>query len=111
MDNLYKKALPSGLGESISSKVEDRYGPSDKYNEKFQKAHGVANNVKNAKFDKIIQVNDLVSGIIFSIFAEQLIQSKVKLELKEYLNSKVTLNKNGGSFNSGRIKIKNINLW
>lgn len=107
MDDLYKKTLINGVVGSISSKVEDRYGPSDKYNEKFKNVLGISNNVKNAKFDKIIQVNDLVSGIIYSTFADAKVKSKVKLEINAYLNGKIGLSVN---MNKKPFKIKEVKL-
>ncbi|MBP6235760.1 MAG: hypothetical protein KA536_06450 [Saprospiraceae bacterium] len=108
IENLYKETVPSGINGSIASKVEDRYGPSDSYNEKFQQRHGIKNNTKNPKLDKIIQVNDLVSGIIYSIFAENKSRSKVKLELNDYLNSKFSFEKSNGNLNIDPFKISKI---
>jgi len=112
LSSLYSEILMNHTGGNLISKVEDRFGPSDSYNENFINAHGIENLGINAKMNEIIQVNDLISGIIFSIFAEVNISSEAKIKTVNYFKTKFTFPDSFGSdsYNNGSFTLRKINI-
>lgn len=111
MDDLYKIVIPDDHGGVIVMKAEDRFGPSDAYVRDFTSTHGVESRAINAKMDKFIQVNDLISGIIFSIFARPNVRSKVKKELNEVLQAELGLSGTSlSTVNNGPFNIRKVTL-
>jgi len=68
---------------SINMKLENGYGPSDEFNESLQGTAGFEMKPERVSSDDFIQVNDLVSGTLYSIMHPK---GQPKSELKAGLN-------------------------
>lgn len=104
---LYEKIIDKNINSKIIEKLEDRFGPSSAYNDKFLQIHKKEHEAVNANSELLIQVNDLISGICFSILTSKSIKSTTKTELNNYFNLKALLS---NYINQNNITIKNINI-
>jgi hypothetical protein len=96
-DLLYSNILSvSGAVNLFVQKTEDRFGPSAAYINKFQDIHGREMVPVNAKNDLLLQLNDLISGICYSIITSHHIKSEIKQELNDYFDSKTNLTQMSG---------------
>jgi len=94
--------------ESINSKLENGYGPTDNFNESLQGTMGSFIEPKPVYKDQLIQLNDLVSGVIYSLIKpKHNAISKVKLNLQFY--GRKAFGIEDGNIDDGRIA-ENITL-
>jgi hypothetical protein len=109
---LYSNLLANKSNHKVISKSEDRFGPSEAYNEKFLEIHNVNHEAVNVKSNIILQINDLISGICYAILANSDIHSSAKLELNAYFDLKTNLStkKDDNNINLTNIKIKKSNV-
>lgn len=107
-NTLYSKLISGFSGYSLIGKTEDRFGPSSDYLSKFSQTHGMDLTPVNVLSDKILQVNDLISGICYSIIVGKQLQSSTRIAIRSYFDSKVQLSskKNQNVINVVGIQIK-----
>lgn len=90
--NIYSKVLSNaGSTQHLIEKAEDRFGPSSSYSSKFKELHDASFEAINSKSSLMMQVNDLISGICYSIIANKMLHSSVKKEINAYFEMKTNL--------------------
>ena len=67
----------------INTKLENGYGPSSEFNDSLQNAAGFEMTPERVSSDELIQVNDLVSGTLFSLMNPK---GQPQSQLKQDLN-------------------------
>lgn len=109
---IYKEMLKNVNGTTVVSKTEDRFGPSSSYTEKFNEVHGKGQETVNAKADLILQLNDLISGVCFSILTSKPLISSTKIQINEHFELKTQLSKkkNQTIINLPNIEIKKLTI-
>ena len=94
---------------NLIAKSEGRYGPSDLMKDKISTAISGSIIPTNAKLDRILQVNNLISGLVYSFISETKTGNKIKLDLREHFDEKYLIsNKNNVNFTIGNITVKRI---
>lgn len=93
---------------SINTKLENGYGPSEEFNNSLQSTTGFEMTPERVSSDDLIQINDLISGTLFSLMNPKgQPKSKLKLELNRKFLETFRLKEN--EIRDGQIG-SNINL-
>lgn len=109
---IYNHVLTNISNAKIIEKSEDRFGPSTDYNDKFVQLHGLTHEVRNVKSNLLLQLNDLISGLCYSIITSKSLHSTAKININNYFNAATSLSskKHLSLINLTNIEIKKANI-
>jgi len=109
--NMYRE-LPSSGVSKVLFKKENLFGPSLEFTNAMLEVNGYSMEMTNPKSDSLIQINDFISGLVFSLLRSIAVTSESKLELISYFKEKMGLpaEVNIDSFKSTIIEIHQGNV-
>lgn len=86
--------LSANVTNEIFIKASDAFGPSELFNDSVNTAGGFNLTANRTYEDDLIQLNDLISGLVYAIYRKVEVHSNTKLELIDYF--KKVYNLEGG---------------
>lgn len=97
-----KLSISKESSEEMLMKCESRFGPSDKHIEKCGLSLGKNMKTINAKEDRLLQVNNLISGVVYSFLHANSTKNENKAKINKHFDEKYKL--------SGQIKNEVVKL-